>query len=105
MWRILRYVLRCWRVRRNFCKPLAHIVCNPIPDLQVDSLAGKESIVINGLKSVRRDLDEFLSYFPVEVVEEARSRIATENELNFKEFDPSLGSILNPNPVSATKGG
>ena len=41
----------------------------------------------------------------MEVVEEARSRIATENELNFKEFDPSLGSILNPNPVSATKGG
>jgi hypothetical protein len=71
---------------------------------QVDSLAGKEAIVINGLKSVRRDLDEFLSYFPAEVVEEARSRIATENELNFIEFDPSLGAILNPNPVPAPKG-
>ena len=41
----------------------------------------------------------------MEVVEEARSRIATDNELNFKEFDPSLGSILNPNPVPATNGG
>jgi hypothetical protein len=71
---------------------------------QVDSLAGKEAIVINGLKSVRRDLDEFLSYFPAEIVEEARSRIATENELNSREFDPSLGAILNPNPVPAAKG-
>ncbi|KAL7437508.1 hypothetical protein ACHAXH_003169 [Discostella pseudostelligera] len=75
-----------------------------IENIKVDSLAGKEAIVINGLKSVRRDLDEFLSYFPAEVVEEARSRIATENELNFKEFDPKLGAILNPNPVPAAKG-
>ncbi len=52
----------------------------------------------NGLKSVRRDLDEFLSYFPNETVEEAKAKIMNENELNYKEFDPSLGSILNPNP-------
>ena len=61
-------------------------------------MAGKESIVINGLKSVRRDIDEFLSYFDNDVVEEAKARIQTENELNYKEFDPALGSILNPNP-------
>ena len=66
--------------------------------VQVDSLAGKEAIVNNGLKSVRRDLDEFLSYFPSDVVEAAKARIADENELNFKEFDPTLGAILNPNP-------
>ncbi|KAL7526679.1 hypothetical protein ACHAWF_001871, partial [Thalassiosira exigua] len=64
----------------------------------VDSLAGKEAIVNNGLKSVRRDIDEFLGYFPQDVVDEAKAKILAENDLNFKEFDPSLGSILNPNP-------
>ena len=64
----------------------------------MDSLAGKEAIVINGLKSVRRDIDEFLSYFPQDTVEEAKKKIFEENELNYKEFDLSLGSILNPNP-------
>lgn len=64
----------------------------------MNSLAGKEAIVINGLKSVRRDIDDFLSYFPQETVEEAKKRIAEENELNYREFDPELGAILNPNP-------
>ncbi|KAL7464678.1 hypothetical protein ACHAXS_005015 [Conticribra weissflogii] len=63
-----------------------------------DSMAGKESIVNKGLESVRRDLDDFLSYFPQDVVDQAKAKIAEENELNFKEFDPSLGTILNPNP-------
>ena len=63
-----------------------------------DSMSGKESIVTKGLESVRRDIDDFLSYFPRDVVEEAKAKILEENELNFKEFDPSLGSILNPNP-------
>ena len=47
---------------------------------------------------VRRDIDEFVSYFPKDTVEEVKAKIATENELNYKEFDTSLGSILNPNP-------
>jgi len=63
-----------------------------------DSMAGKESIVNKGLESVRRDLDDFLSYFPQDIVDQAKAKIAEENELNFKEFDPSLGTILNPNP-------
>lgn len=66
---------------------------------QIDSLAGKEAIVISGLKSVRRDLDEFMTYFPADVVEQAKKKIMEENELNFREFDPSLGAILNPNPT------
>ena len=74
-----------------------NIILNP-PQVGVNSLAGKEAIVINGLKSVRRDLDEFLSYFPNDVVDEMKTKIMNENELNFKEFDPNLGSILNPNP-------
>ena len=65
---------------------------------QVDSLSGKESIVNSGLKSVRRDIDEFLSYFPKDVMDEVSKKIAEENELNYREFDPALGSILNPNP-------
>lgn len=65
---------------------------------KVSSLAGKESIVINGLAAARRDIDEFLSMFPKDVVEEQRAKIMEENELNYKEFDSSLGSILNPNP-------
>lgn len=75
--------------------PPSNIACSA---RQVDSLAGKEAIVNNGLKSVRRDIDEFLSYFPSDVVEEAKAKIQAENELNYKEFDPSLGTILNPNP-------
>lgn len=70
-----------------------------VENIKVDSLAGKEALVNNGLKSVRRDLDDFLSFFPTEVVEEAKLKITNENALNFKEFDPSLGSILNPNPT------
>eukprot|EP00584_Thalassiosira_punctigera_P003552 CAMPEP_0172532326 /NCGR_PEP_ID=MMETSP1067-20121228/5424_1 /TAXON_ID=265564 ORGANISM="Thalassiosira punctigera, Strain Tpunct2005C2" /NCGR_SAMPLE_ID=MMETSP1067 /ASSEMBLY_ACC=CAM_ASM_000444 /LENGTH=259 /DNA_ID=CAMNT_0013316833 /DNA_START=15 /DNA_END=794 /DNA_ORIENTATION=+ len=69
-----------------------------VENIKVNSLAGKEAIVINGLKSVRRDIDDLLSMFPTDVVQEAKARIMEENELNYKEFDPSLGSILNPNP-------
>ena len=69
-----------------------------VENIKVDSLSGKEDIVVNGLKSVRRDIDDFISFFPKEEVEEAKAKIMRENELNFKEFDPSLGSILNPNP-------
>mmetsp|Transcript_21667 Transcript_21667/g.39167 ORF Transcript_21667/g.39167 Transcript_21667/m.39167 type:complete len:259 (-) Transcript_21667:975-1751(-) len=69
-----------------------------VENIKVDSLAGKEAIVNNGLKSVRRDIDELLSMFPKDVVDEAKAKIQSENELNYKEFDPTLGSILNPNP-------
>jgi len=69
-----------------------------VENIKVDSLAGKEAIVNNGLKSVRRDIDELLSMFPKDVVDEAEAKIQSENELNYKEFDPTLGSILNPNP-------
>jgi len=69
-----------------------------VENIKVDSLAGKEAIVNSGLKSVRRDIDELLSMFPKDVVDEAKAKIQSENELNYKEFDPKLGSILNPNP-------
>lgn len=63
-----------------------------------DSMAGKEAIVVKGLDSVRKDIDDFLGYFPQDVLDQAKARIMSENELNFNEFDPELGSILNPNP-------
>ncbi|KAL7429935.1 hypothetical protein ACHAXM_001933 [Skeletonema potamos] len=69
-----------------------------VENIKVDALAGKEAIVIKGLESVRRDIDEFLSYFPQDVLDKQRVKVMEENELNFKEFDPELGSILNPNP-------
>jgi hypothetical protein len=69
-----------------------------VENIKVDALAGKEAIVIKGLESVRRDIDEFLSYFPQDVLDQQRAKVMEENELNFKEFDPELGSILNPNP-------
>eukprot|EP00581_Thalassiosira_minuscula_P011844 CAMPEP_0183724620 /NCGR_PEP_ID=MMETSP0737-20130205/18044_1 /TAXON_ID=385413 /ORGANISM="Thalassiosira miniscula, Strain CCMP1093" /LENGTH=253 /DNA_ID=CAMNT_0025955247 /DNA_START=65 /DNA_END=826 /DNA_ORIENTATION=+ len=69
-----------------------------VENIKVNSLAGKEKIVNDGLTSVRRDIDEFLSMFPQDVVEEQKAKIREENELNFKEFDTSLGAILNPNP-------
>jgi hypothetical protein len=69
-----------------------------VENIKVDALAGKESIVIKGLESVRRDIDEFLSYFPQDVLDQQKAKVMEENELNYKEFDPELGSILNPNP-------
>ena len=103
MWKILRYVIGCDRrihFRYIWTSTGASFSFLTLSSsiAQVDSLSGKEAIVNNGLKSVRRDIDEFLSYFPNETVEEMKAKIMNENELNYKEFDPSLGSILNPNP-------
>ena len=69
-----------------------------VENIKVDALAGKEAIVTKGLESVRRDIDEFLSYFPRDVLDQQKAKVMEENELNYKEFDPELGSILNPNP-------
>jgi len=69
-----------------------------VENIKVDSLEGKEKIVLEGLKSVRRDLDEFTNFFPKDDVDAVKARILTENELNFREFDTSLGQIINPNP-------
>lgn len=69
-----------------------------VENIKVDALSGKEAIVTKGLESVRRDIDEFLSYFPSDVVEEQKAKILEENKLNYKEFDPELGTILNPDP-------
>ena len=62
-------------------------------------MAGKEPLVLKGLESTRKTIDEFLAFFPAEYVDQARIRVKEENALNIKEFDPSLGTILNlPDP-------
>ena len=84
---------------QNLYTIIEYFDSSDVENIKVDSLSGKETLVNNGLKSVRRDLDDFLAFFPADVVNDARTKISMENELNFKEFDPSLGAILNPNPT------
>jgi len=63
-------------------------------------LAGKENLVIKGLESAQARIDDFLSYFPEDTVAVVRRKIQEENELNVKEFDPTLGDIINLPPPS-----
>lgn len=60
---------------------------------------GKERLVLQGLDSTRNNIDGFLSYFPEQKVQEARKKILAENELNYKEWDPALGDIVNLPPA------
>jgi hypothetical protein len=62
-------------------------------------MAGKEDLVLKGLEAARTNIDKFLAYFPKSSVESVQMLIQQENELNEKEFDVNLGSILNPNPT------
>jgi len=66
-----------------------------------NSMSGKEALVLKGLEATKKGIDEFLSFFPKEDVEAVVQKIEKENELNFKEFDPQLGDILNPKPVKS----
>lgn len=54
-------------------------------------MAGKEALVLKGLDAARRNIDEFLSYFPAAEIDAAKVKIASENKLNLEEFDPELG--------------
>lgn len=61
--------------------------------------SGKERLVLQGLDSTRNNIDGFLSYFPEQKVQEAKKKILAENELNYKEWDPALGDIVNLPPA------
>jgi hypothetical protein len=65
---------------------------------QDTSMSGKEELVLKGLDAARKTIDEFLAYFPAAEVDAVRNRVKQENELNVKEFDTSVGSILNLDP-------
>jgi hypothetical protein len=78
---------------------LEYFDSSDVQNLKVGSLSGKEELVVKGLDSARKNLDGFLSYFPAEKVQAARKRVLDENELNLKEWDPSLGDIVNLPPA------
>ena len=57
-------------------------------------------MVLSGLDATRKGIDEFVSYFPKTDVDAVKERIKYENELNEKEFDSALGTIINQAPVT-----
>ena len=63
-------------------------------------MSGKEELVLNGLQSAQGNIDAFLAFFPDDTVQRIKSKIKDENDLNVKEFDPSLGDIINLPPPS-----
>ncbi len=65
-----------------------------------NSMNGKEEIVVKGLEAAQIKLDEFLSYFDAETVTRVKALVESENDLNMKEFDKSLGDIINLKPIS-----
>ncbi len=65
-----------------------------------NSMQGKEEIVVKGLEATQIKLDEFLSYFDAEAVTRVKALVESENDLNVKEFDKSLGDIINLAPVT-----
>jgi len=66
-----------------------------IKSQKVNAMAGKEELVLKGLDTARRNIDDFLAYFPRDEVNNIVARIKEENELNIKEFDPAIGTIIN----------
>lgn len=58
-------------------------------------MSGKEELVLKGLDAARKNIDEFLAYFPASEVDNVKKLVDEENALNVKEFDSSLGNILN----------
>lgn len=63
-------------------------------------MSGKEDLVVKGLQAAQTKIDEFLAFFPAETVGKVKARVQEENELNVKEFDKSLGEIINLPPPS-----
>ena len=62
-------------------------------------MSGKEELVLKGLDAAKDSIDAFVRYFPKSTVDAVNARVREENELNIKEFDPALGSILNLPPT------
>jgi hypothetical protein len=63
-------------------------------------MAGKETLVLKGLEAAQGKLDEFLGFFPEETLNKVKGKVKEENALNVKEFDPTLGDIINLAPPS-----
>ena len=82
---------------QNLQTILEYFDSSDVQNLKVGSnaLAGKEQLVLKGLDAARRNLDDFLAYFPTSDVDAAKEKLTAENKLNESEFDPNLGAILN----------
>ena len=78
---------------------LEYFDSSDVQNIKVDNMAGKERLVLQGLESAAKNIDTFLDYFPNELVTAARNQVLEENELNFKEWDRSLGEIVNLPPA------
>lgn len=85
---------------QNLQTILEYFDSSDVENIKVDSLAGKEGLVIKGLESAQLRIDDFLSFFPTEKVASIKTKIQEENALNVKEFDPALGDIINLPPPS-----
>jgi len=86
---------------QNLVTILEYFDTSDVENIKVGSsgLAGKETIVLNGLAAANKAIDDFVSLFPQEDIAAVVARIDKENELNKTEFDPNLGTILNLKPV------
>lgn len=78
---------------------LEYFDSSDVQNIKVDNMSGKERLVLQGLESAGKNIDAFLTYFPKELVDAARTQVLQENELNFKEWDSSLGEIVNLPPA------
>ena len=63
-------------------------------------MGGKEDLVLKGLEAAQVKLDEFLGFFDESTIKKIKAQVQEENELNVKEFDKSLGDIINLPPPS-----
>jgi len=91
-------------VVQNLYTILEYFDAGDVDNIKVGAMAmaGKEKIVLDGLASTKRGIDEFLSYFPKDEVLAVVARIEAENALNELEFDKALNQgagILNPKPI------
>lgn len=87
-------------VVQNLYTILEYFDTSDVENLKIgtNSLGEKETIVLKGLEATRKGIDEFVSYFPRDDVNAVVDKINTENDLNTKEFDTALGSLINPPP-------
>jgi hypothetical protein len=66
-------------------------------------MGGKKELVLKGLDATRKSIDDFLEFFPKAQVDTVVAKIAEENALNIKEFDPALGDLINVSPLNPQK--
>lgn len=83
------------RAVQNLYTILEYFDAADVQNLKVGQLSGKDQIVLKGLDATRQSIDEFLNYFPKADLDRVISKVEEENELNVKEFDPSLGVLIN----------